>query len=79
MITDRFLNQQRKLLKPYEEGSTDLSADRRQENGIFIIYQNSENRDYIIRYKHDADSKIAYFKMKAVPQVGTAYFSVELK
>ena len=63
MITDRFLNQQRKLLKPYEEGSTDLSADRRQENGIFIIYQNSENRDYIIRYKHDADSKIAYFKM----------------
>lgn len=63
MITDRFLNQQRKLLKPYEEGSTDLSADRRQENGIFIIYQNSENRDYIIRYKNDADSKIAYFKM----------------
>ena len=39
----------------------DLSADRRQENGIFIIYQNSENRDYIIRYKNDADSKIAYF------------------
>ena len=61
MITDRFLNQQRKLLKPYEEGSTDLSVDRRQENGIFIIYQNSENRDYIIRYKNDTDSKIAYF------------------
>lgn len=61
MITDRFLNQQRKLLKLYEEGSTDLSADRRQENGIFIIYQNSENRDYIIRYKNDTDSKIAYF------------------
>ena len=63
MITDRFLNQQRKLLKPYEEGSTDLSADRRQENGIFIIYQNSENRDYIIRYKTTQTVKSHTFKM----------------
>ena len=78
MITDRFLNQQRKLLKPYEEGSTDLSATTGRKTGYssFIRILRIAIISYDTKTMQTVKSHI--FKNEwAVPLGRTVHFCIE--